>query len=291
MNSTYESKQPDELVECDAAIHRVVPDWNGVFMVTNFRAVYRAGLAAPRQAVPRNPTKAMVDAGTIAWSAQTTYGALHETAARMWRAMYDAAPPPALAQDQSDDDMVICPGCAHQFRAIPVNVQRELREAPVAQPDELVWELREYHGDDGRRAADAIEARDRTIAALNQPVILSEWQQLQKRAEQAEVRAVELIERASNAECDAIISRTRLQAREADLAQAEARAAEIREESSLRYYELVRANQRIEAMRKVIADLLDRYLELATRDEDEQYNVEAESEVIAARAVLGESKS
>lgn len=27
-----------------------------------------------------------------------------------------------------DDDMVICPGCVHQFRAIPVNVQAELRE-------------------------------------------------------------------------------------------------------------------------------------------------------------------
>ena len=31
--------------------------------------------------------------------------------------------------DTPDNDLVICPNCVHQFRAIPVNVQRELAEA------------------------------------------------------------------------------------------------------------------------------------------------------------------
>jgi hypothetical protein len=38
---------------------------------------------------------------------------------------------------------VICPACCHQFRAIPVNVQKELREAK-AQGAEKLRRLREW---------------------------------------------------------------------------------------------------------------------------------------------------
>ena len=34
-----------------------------------------------------------------------------------------------MGPDTPDNDMVICPNCTSQFRAIPVNVQRELAEA------------------------------------------------------------------------------------------------------------------------------------------------------------------
>lgn len=54
---------------------------------------------------------------------------------------YDAEPcpecstPPASAQDaQPDDTAVICPGCAHQFRAIPVQVQGLLKLAGYEPP-------------------------------------------------------------------------------------------------------------------------------------------------------------
>lgn len=62
-----------------------------------------------------------------------TYG--HLTATH-WMPL-PAAPgtPPASAQDaQPDDTAVICPGCAHQFRAIPVQVQGLLKRAGYEPP-------------------------------------------------------------------------------------------------------------------------------------------------------------
>lgn len=45
------------------------------------------------------------------------------------------ATPPASAQDaKTDDTAVICPGCAHQFRAIPVQVQGLLTRAGYEPP-------------------------------------------------------------------------------------------------------------------------------------------------------------
>jgi hypothetical protein len=37
-----------------------------------------------------------------------------------------------LGPREPNNDMVICPNCTCQFRAIPVNVQKELAEARVA---------------------------------------------------------------------------------------------------------------------------------------------------------------
>ena len=47
--------------------------------------------------------------------------------------------------DTPDNDLVICPNCVHQFRAIPVNVQRELAEAT----DLLNRFFDRYEGGDG----------------------------------------------------------------------------------------------------------------------------------------------
>jgi hypothetical protein len=56
----------------------------------------------------------------------------------------EAAPAPAApAPYEINFDEVICPGCTHQFRAIPVNVQKELREAK-AQGAEKLRRLREW---------------------------------------------------------------------------------------------------------------------------------------------------
>lgn len=57
------------------------------------------------------------------------------------------AAPPAQQQEANNDE-VICPSCAHQFRAIPVNVQRLMLEAgfeppftepPAQQSDRCDW--------------------------------------------------------------------------------------------------------------------------------------------------------
>jgi len=62
-------------------------------------------------------------------------------ALREYAATMDAKP---VSQTVPDNDCVICPGCAHQFRAIPVNVQAQLRrqreqlEAPTTQ-EPVAW--------------------------------------------------------------------------------------------------------------------------------------------------------
>jgi hypothetical protein len=51
-----------------------------------------------------------------------------------------------------DDDMVICPGCVHQFRAVPVNVQARIadlereRDALAAQVLAMATELLDLRG-------------------------------------------------------------------------------------------------------------------------------------------------
>lgn len=41
------------------------------------------------------------------------------------------APRPAPTVGEPDNDLVICPNCVHQFRAIPVNVQNDLTAAQL----------------------------------------------------------------------------------------------------------------------------------------------------------------
>jgi hypothetical protein len=58
-----------------------------------------------------------------------------------------APPSPSPTQEPSqtvpDNDCVICPKCCHQFRAIPVNVQKQLAQ-PEQEP--VAWRYQDTHG-------------------------------------------------------------------------------------------------------------------------------------------------
>ena len=88
-------------------------------------------------------------------------------ALREYAGMLNAEP---VSQTVPDNDCVICPGCAHQFRAIPVNVQAQLRrqreqlEAPTTQ-EPVAWMNVKYGTFFGAGVIAATDRNDDLIAS------------------------------------------------------------------------------------------------------------------------------
>lgn len=134
------------------------PNWNGVFLVTDFEAVaaYYFDLGASRalldaadaRTVPREPTEEMIEAGRVGWSDT------NRSWATLWRAMYDAAPRPRLstASDAALDDS----GTAAALRAQAQELI-ELRSIIVAH-NCAGWQLRRDKDSWQRRAVAAEHA-------------------------------------------------------------------------------------------------------------------------------------
>ena len=77
------------------------------------------------------------------WDSELTEG---ERAVVENRAPNEPPCPHGIPHGTPCDDCVICPGCCHQFPAIPVNVQTELSSALAAQPgqgEKYGWPVRE----------------------------------------------------------------------------------------------------------------------------------------------------
>ena len=89
------------------------------------------------------------------------------TALREYAAAMEQEP---VSQTVPDNDCVICPGCAHQFRAIPVNVQAQLRrqreqlEAPTPQ-EPVAWMNVKYGTFFGAGVIAATDRNDDLIAS------------------------------------------------------------------------------------------------------------------------------
>ncbi len=111
--------------------------------------------------VPVEPTREMTEDGAqrlVSWEDGCTWpdswsglqvAAARNEAERVWRSMWLAATPPTeqpAAGAVVDPTQVICPNCAHQFRAIPQDVQRLMLDAgfepPFTQPAEPTPEQR-----------------------------------------------------------------------------------------------------------------------------------------------------
>jgi hypothetical protein len=84
----------------------------------------------------------------------------------------------------TNDDEVICPNCVHQFRAIPVNVQEQLRRAE-AERDEC--------RDNGQRLLEAADSWKEEARRLQDAA--NRFEDAEKRCKRAEAEITRLRER------------------------------------------------------------------------------------------------